>query len=378
MKTKNTMDTRKMMNTINILDKRKILNTIKKLCFLIVIAVCIFDFTGCDKSDDNDTEVTQNVSEDYCEKDSIFAMDTYMEFTVYGQESAAVNAVQRCKSKIEDLEWELSAERNDNEIAMLNSYGIGGLSGDTLEVFNKSLEYMKLTDGAFNPLVHPLMEAWGFNTKKYRIPSDKELKKLIKLTKLANVEFNDVGTVNFKKNGMALDFGGIAKGYSSAALMDILNMFGIKSAMINLGGNIQVLGTKPDGSKWNVAIKNPNSEDKYVGILNVSDKAVVTSGNYERFFEKDGKRYHHIIDPKTGRPAETGLQSVTVVSEDVVKADALSTALFVMGIDSAVEFWKEHRDEFGIVFFTDDEKVYITENIKNEFGSEFDYEIISY
>ena len=177
------------------------------------------------------------------------------------------------------------------------------------------------------------------------------------------------GKISFGKEGMMIDFGGIAKGYTSSCIMDIFSEYGIESACVSLGGNVQVLGTKPDGSKWKVAIRDPQDESGFLGILETSDKAVITSGAYERYFESDGVVYHHIIDPSTGYPSDSGIISSTIVSSDGVLADALSTAVFVMGVDKATRMWQENRDSFDMIIMTDDDEIYVTEGIKSDFSS---------
>ena len=186
----------------------------------------------------------------------------------------------------------------------------------------------------------------------------------------------ETSTVSFKKDGVQIDLGGIAKGYTSSRIMDIYREKGVTSGLVNLGGNAQVFGTKPDGSLWRVAVQSPDSEDEYLGVLEAKDKAIITSGGYERYFEKDGVTYHHIIDPATGYPAENGLISVTIVSTDGTLADGLSTSLFVMGKDKAVDYWKAHSDEFDMILLTDDEKLYVSEGIKDSFTSDREVEII--
>ena len=136
------------------------------------------------------------------------------------------------------------------------------------------------------------------------------------------------------------------------------------------------MGTKTDGSKWRVAIQSPDEEEDYLGVLEIEDKAVITSGGYERYFEQDGITYHHIIDPSTGYPADSGLISVSVVSGDGTLADGLSTSLFIMGKDKAVEFWKEHSDEFDMILETEDEVLYVTEGISDSFTSDLQVEIV--
>ena len=209
-------------------------------------------------------------------------------------------------------------------------------------------------------------------------PDDKKINETILKINLSDVNFDENSSeVSFKKNGMGLDFGGIAKGYTSSQLMDIFKEYEIKSAMVSLGGNVQVLGAKPDGSLWKVAVKNPNKNDDYLGIITAKDKAVITSGGYERYFDKDGKRYHHILDPDTGYPADSDLQSVTIVSSDGALADAYSTALFVMGLEKSIDFWYENSEDFDAVLYTSDGKLYVTEGISDNFTSENKFKVIN-
>jgi thiamine biosynthesis lipoprotein len=181
----------------------------------------------------------------------------------------------------------------------------------------------------------------------------------------------ETGRVSFGKEGMAVDFGGIAKGYTSARIMDIFAECGVTSAMVNLGGNVQTYGTKPDGKKWKIAVQDPKKEGNYLCIIDSAGQAIITSGGYERYFEEDGVRYHHIIDPSDGYPADNGLVSVTIVSADGTLADGLSTSLFVMGRDKAIDYWREHSGEFEMVLYTDGGELLATEGLKDILTSEY-------
>ena len=168
-----------------------------------------------------------------------------------------------------------------------------------------------------------------------------------------------------------MDFGGIAKGYASERVMERYRECDITSGMVSLGGNVQVLGEKPDGSAWRVGIQDPEgTRGEQVAVLEVTDCAVVTSGGYERYFEEDGNTYIHILDPVTGYPAERDLASVTVISEDGTLADALSTALYIMGFDDAVSYWRAHEGEFETVLITDQGTIFVTEGIYEHLSSE--------
>ena len=222
------------------------------------------------------------------------------------------------------------------------------------------------------------MEAWGFPTQKFRVPSAEELTELLKHVDALEISYNKTTReISFADSQMKIDLGGIAKGYTSSRIMDIFKENGITSGLVNLGGNVQALGAKTDGSNWRVAVQSPDDTEDYLGVLSIQDKAVITSGGYERYFEQDGVIYHHIIDPKTGYPAENGLVSVTIVSEDGTLADGLSTSLFIMGEEKAAEFWRAHSEEFDAVLVTDDGTIYVTEGLKDSFTTEQDMKIIT-
>lgn len=306
----------------------------------------------------------------------IFAMDTYMSVTAFGEN--ADEAVDTAQAEIERLDAMLSTGNGDSEIAKLNVSGMAELSVDAGYLVERALELYTETDGAFDIAIYPVMEAWGFPSQNYQVPSEDALQERLALVDASKVSYDaDSRKVSFGEAGMEIDLGGIAKGYTSARIMDIFRSYGITSGLVNLGGNVQVLGTKTDGSKWRVAVQSPDDERDYLGVLSVSDKAVITSGGYERYFEQDGITYHHIIDPKTGYPAENGLKSVTIVSADGTLADGLSTSLFIMGKEQAAEFWRMHSDEFDAILLTDDGTIYVTEGIADDFSTELPAEVIS-
>ena len=316
----------------------------------------------------------QTKSNEEASKD-IFAMDTYMTVTAYG--AKAQEAVDEAEAEIQRLDELLSTGNEESEIAQLNQNKNATLSEDAGYLVERALELNKETDGAFDIAIYPVMEAWGFPTQNYQVPTADTLESLLKLADASQIIYDENSRkISFDREGMKIDLGGIAKGYTSSRIMDIYKENNISSGLVNLGGNVQALGTKPDGSKWRVAVQSPDDTEDYLGILSVEDKAVITSGGYERYFEQDGKTYHHIINPKTGYPAENGLTSVTVVSEDGTLADGLSTSLFIMGKEEAIEFWKAHSEEFDIIMLTDEGKLYVTEGIQDDFSTEMEMEII--
>lgn len=304
--------------------------------------------------------------------DSFFAMDTYMTVTVNGKN--AEKAVKEAETEIKKLDKKLSAHSESSEIYKLNKNGSAKLSRESADLIKRALKFNKLTDGAFNPAMLGVSELWGFSDKKYKVPSDKELAEALKKVKPEKITVKN-NTVDLNVKGMKIDLGGIAKGYTSEKIVTLLKKKGIDSALLNLGGNVQALGSKPDGSGWNIAIENPDKKS-YLGQLAVKDKAVVTSGGYERYFKKNGKTYHHILNSKTGNPAESGLESVTVISGSGTLADALSTSLFVMGEDKAVKFWAKSDKDFDIILYTKGGDLKISEGLADKFKSDMNYTVI--
>ena len=296
-----------------------------------------------------------------------FAMDTVMTAAVYGS-ADALDAVEAETYRLDAL---LAAQKDDSEIAAVND-GAEVVSEETAALLRRALEIAAETNGAYDPTVYPLMRAWGFTDGNYRVPADAELDALLQTTGWAEVSVD--GTTASLPEGFALDLGGIGKGYAAGRCKEILKAHGVTSALLSLGGNVSALGSKPDGTAWTVAIEDPDGGD-YLGTVQIADQCVVTSGGYQRYFEQDGVRYWHILDPETGKPARSGMKSVTIVSADDTLADALSTALFVMGPERAADFWRVHRAEFGAVWLTDDGRLFVTEGLT--LTTEREYEVVS-
>ena len=229
---------------------------------------------------------------------------------------------------------------------------------------------------AFDPAVYPLMRLWGFAGKEGEErtpakPEDEEIQALLPLCRPENVVLRPENhALEVTVPGTMLDLGGAVKGYASARLMELFREQGVSSALVNLGGNVQVLGTKPDGSLWRIGIEDPEREGN-IAALSLTDTAAVTSGGYERGFEEDGRRYHHLLDPETGYPAEGGLLSVTVLTPDGALADMLSTALFVMGRERAEAFVARRAADwqFEAVLVTEDRELLATEGLRDRLES---------
>ncbi|HPT34560.1 MAG TPA: FAD:protein FMN transferase [Bacillota bacterium] len=234
----------------------------------------------------------------------------------------------------EELERIFSSRLEESELARVN--GRAGqapvkVKPELLQVVEQALYGSELTGGAFDPTVAPLLECWGFLDGQYNVPSPAELREALELVDYRLVKLDlEQETIFLEREGMALDLGGIAKGYIIDRALDILAENGIKHGFINAGGDIGILGGKPDGTPWRIGVRHPRDAEELVAVLNLSSGAVVTSGDYQRFFERGGQRYHHIIDPESGQPARQ-LISVTVTAPTAMQADMLSTAIFVLG-----------------------------------------------
>ena len=296
----------------------------------------------------------------------IFAMDTYMTVTAYGDN--AQKGVTDAVAEIQRLDNLLSIGKEDSEISKLNKSGSAALSDDTAVMVAKALDLYKSTGGAFDITVLPLMELWGFTTQEYYVPTEDEIQSTLQRVGADKLTWDESTKTLTLGNKQEIDLGGIAKGFTSSRIMEIFKKDGVTCGMVSLGGNVHLLGTKQDGSAWRVGIQDPDNTDDMLGVLQANDCAVITSGAYERNFEKDGVTYHHIIDPATGKPSNSGLTSVTIVSKDGTLADGLSTSLFVMGKDKAIAYWKQHADEFDTILVDKDRNVYITEGIAGNFS----------
>lgn len=321
-----------------------------------------------------------------CQK-QLFAMDTYMEFTAYGKNSE--KAVDAAIEEVQKLDAMLSAENSKSEVYALNEQGNLQATDDLAELILRGKEIYQETDGLFDDTIYPVMKLWGFPTGNYHVPTAAEVQKKLALVDGNKVEIqtrdsDEKGRDSKEKTKFVtlgadqqIDFGGIAKGYTGQKLAELFQEYGVSSALVSLGGNIQAIGTKPDGSSWKVGIRDPKGgQQDYIGVLSVENQAVITSGGYERYFEEDGKTYIHIINPRTGYPADGDLLSVTIVSRDGTLADGMSTALYIMGYEKACQFWRQRREEFNVILVTDDGKIHISENLKENFQTECDLEMI--
>jgi len=306
---------------------------------------------------------------------TIFAMDTVMTLTFYGEGSEdKLSLVQsQLVETIYDLQAALDVTDEGSDIYALNHADGAStqVSQSTMDLLRSSLHLCQLTDGALDITAYPAVSAWGFTSGEYRVPDSGELEQLVPTIDYTKLSLDQAQSVTLPA-GMALDTGAVAKGYAGDWLKETLTSNGISSALLDLGqSSIQTVGVKPDGSPWRIGIQDP-SGDSYLGVLELTDQAMGTSGSYQRFFEEDGVRYCHIIDPDTAAPAQSGLASVTVVSDSCMVCDGLSTALFVMGRETAALYWDFMRADpnlaFEAIFIEEDGSIFVTEGLEDSFS----------
>ena len=320
----------------------------RRLSLLCIVLLLLL--TGCSASEP-------------CRRE-LMAMDTFMTLSVYAQSPAAGEALlEEAAGEIRRLEGLLSVTDPGSEIYQVNHGGAVSLSEPVRELLEKALELCRETGGALDVTVYPAVRAWGFTTGEYRVPEEAELSALVERVDYGRVSLD--GDRLTLPEGVELDLGSVGKGWTGDRLTALFREAGVSSAIMELGGNVQALGTKPDGAPWRVAVQAPGGG--YAGVLEIADKAVVTSGGYQRYFEQDGETYIHIIDPATGRPARTGLASVTIVADSGLQGDGLSTALFVMGREKAEAFWRGNP-EFDFILLGEDGTAAITEGLEECFS----------
>ena len=319
---------------------------------------------------------------------SEFVLGTICSINLYEDGSAELYG--KLFARLRELNDIFNNYSDSSEISRVNRKAAAApvkVSQDFYLVLKTALDFARLTGGAFDPTVGPLVKLWGFG-KSPRVPSQEEIKAAQKLVGWQCVVLQESAqtedapgqpegvtgqnpaagpTVRFTKSGVRIDLGAIAKGYAADCLVDILRERRVKRAALSLGGNVYVYGKKPGGALWSVAIRDPSKPGQNAFMLKTRDATVVTSGAYERFFEQDGKTYGHILDPATGFPAQSGLESVTIVSHNSMVADALSTSLFVLGMEKIPEIKKSAlAGGFECVLVDASDKAYASKGLKGK------------
>lgn len=328
-----------------------------KLSLVIISIVMMFTLSGCNK-----------INENLIKSDSTFALGTIVKVTIYGQE-AKEQDFDEIFQLIRDIENKISKNIKTSEVVNVNNNaGIGKVtvSDSTLYIINKALDFGNISNGKFDITIGPLVDLWGIGTEEAKVPSTDEINNAIALINYEDIEINK-NNVKLLNKDMELDLGAIAKGYIADEVSNYLYENGFKHAIINLGGNILTVGNKPNGDKWKIGIQNPyDVRGKDIGFVEIGEKSVVTSGIYERYFEEDGVRYHHILDPHTGFPVENNIAGVSIISDKSIDGDGLSTTVFSLGLEKGIEL-VESLSGVEAIFITKDHEVYITGSNKGFF-----------
>lgn len=297
---------------------------------------------------------------------SFLMLGTVCKITIYDQPSE--EAFKEAFSRIRDIEAKMSLHTQTSEIAKINAKaGLEpvAVSEDTFTVIEKALEIAMLSNGAFDPTIAPLVMAWDIAGDNPRRPPEEELQSLLPLIGYQHVVLDaDELTVYLPKEGMALDLGGIAKGYAADEAAEILRSHGVKQAIVNLGGNVLTLGRKSDDTLWRIGVQDPEeSRGAYAIIVQLDDTSLVTSGPYERFLVLEGETYHHILDTKTGYPVESDFTSASIITKSSLLADALSTSVYALGYEKGMEMINSLEDVEAI-FFTEDKQILLSSGAK--------------
>ena len=338
----------------------KMLTPLKKILLVCLCLCMVLPLSAC-----GETKMSQR---------QVFAMDTIMTLTAYGKNAdRGLTAAQGVIQSMNDM--------LDPDIETSTTYAInhadGGntsISGQVANMLSTAQTIYKQSGGALDVTIYPVIQRWGFDSGRYYVPTDEEL-----IVDLSRKAFDKMVLTSFPSSGSyavsfpagtAISFGAVAKGCASENAIKAMRNVGVKSAIVSLGGNVQTLGRKPDGSLWNVAVQDPNNTASYVGVLTVGETAVVTSGTYQRFFIQNGKTYHHLLNPETGRPMNNTLKSVTIVCSDGTTADCLSTAMFILGQSKCINYWRQYgtkENGFDMVLINNDNEVICTKGLIEKF-----------
>ncbi len=328
----------------------------KKLSIILII-ITLITMPGCSKKNQAPVFKTE------------FMMGTLCSIKIYDKDHS--KAMNKAFDRIKEIENEMTINKSGSEVDSINAAAGEKpvkVSLDTYTVIKKGLYYSELSEGKFDITIGPLVKLWGIGTDNAKVPSSLELEGVKKLINYKNIVLDEENkSIMLKDKNMILDLGAIAKGYTADEVAKVLKANGITHAIINLGGNIFVMDKNPNGNKWRIGVQNPFSQrGESVGTIEVSDESIVTSGIYERYFEKDGKHYHHILDSSTGYPYENSIAGISIISKKSVDGDALSTSVFTMGLEDGLKFLKTINDVEGI-FITKNKEVYITPGLKGKF-----------
>jgi thiamine biosynthesis lipoprotein len=305
------------------------------------------------------------------------AMGTVMTHKAYGEHAEECLVVVR--AEVDRLEKIFSCFLPESEISRINrSAGIQSenVTPDTFEVLSKAFKFSSVCRDCFDVSIGPLVSLWSRSKHASTPPDESSIRQVLPMVNFRDLELDiPQKKAGLKKVGQSVDLGGIGKGFAGDRILEIYKEYGITSAYSNFGGNVVTLGAKPDGTSWHIGIQHPRQDNKIIGSVAVVNQTVVTSGDYQRYFTDSlGKRYHHILDPITGYPSESGLISVSIVAEKSLAADALSTSVFVAGMEKGLEFLKG-LPQTEAILVDSDLRVYITPGLKDRFQADQGIEV---
>ncbi len=300
------------------------------------------------------------------EKLSFKALGTNCEFIIYASNAKYIGNIG--KREVEFFEENFSAYDCNSEVGKINknSGKLTKVSRECFDLIKESIFYSELTEGFFDITIKPLVNLWSIGKENFNIPSNKILSEYKELVDYKKIELRDLSSEIKLSSGQSIDLGAIAKGYMADKLKDIFMMLGVESGLINLGGNIVLIGLNINKKPWNIGIQNPfGKRDEHIGIISLIDKSVVTSGVYERFSIKNNKVYSHIINPKTAYPIVGDILSISIISNKSIDGDGLSTGLYILGIEKSLKILKK----LGLngIFITKNKEIIITEGIRKDF-----------
>lgn len=336
----------------------------KKLVLLgLVLISIIATITGCG-SERTETPISRTE----------FMMDTIITLKIYDENDEKI--LDRAIKRLEEIETEMSVSIENSDVNKINkNAGVKPVqvNKDVYNVLERAKYYSTLSNGTYEPTIGPLVDLWNItgddeaDRERASIPSKEQINEKLNIVDYNDLELMEDNYVYLKRKEMKLDLGGIAKGYAADEVKKIFAENGVKSAILDLGGNIYAIGQKDNGDPWRIGVTNPfDPSNSYIGVLEVEDKSIVTSGDYERYITYKGKKYHHIISPKTGYPSENEVRGVSIISDESIDGDALSTTLFILGVDDGLELIKQ-LEGVEAIFITNDKEVVISEGVFDKF-----------
>lgn len=320
----------------------------KQVITLTLIIVFVLSISACSQTEERLTG-------------SNFKFDTMVSLSLITNQDG--DLLIKAYDEMDRIESLLSAHDESSIVSTFNSMDKGSLDipEEVAKIIQKSIYYSKISNGQFDITVYPLVQLWGIGTEDAKVPSDEDLHEVLSLVGYEQLKLDGL-SLSKNSGQLQIDLGGIAKGYATDQLVEFLKVEGISNGYIDLGGNLYMMGTKEDGQPWVAGIQDPvDDRGNYIVSLEVEDKSIVTSGPYERYFEEDGVRYHHILDPSTGYPVENGLSGVSIISDYSIDGDALSTAVFALGLDDGLKLLNSLEGIDGLLI-TKEKVIYMTDD----------------